>query len=160
MWPWNNLPPCLLAVLQSLTSRSPLTLEAMRWYPWMTWQKLSWALRARIYPSSTFLDLKVSEAETPITRWSGSNLAGRHLWSLRWDAEANRFYYVDLWQTGSLRDCTFLQDGLTITYFWIKEQIEKEKAKGLDTETLASSKVVGTSAPVQLGSLRKADGEE
>ena len=67
---------------------------------------------------------------------------------------------MDLWQTGSLCDCTFPQDGLTITYFWIKEQIEKEKAKGLDTETLASSKVVGTSAPVQLGSLRKADGEE
>ncbi|KAL0368341.1 UNVERIFIED_CONTAM: GDP-mannose 3,5-epimerase 2 [Sesamum calycinum] len=51
-------------------------------------------------------------------------------------------------------------DGLRITYFWIKEQIEKEKAKGLDLSAYGSSKVVGTQAPVQLGSLRAADGKE
>lgn len=54
-----------------------------------------------------------------------------------------------------------LKDGLTITYKWIKEQIEKEKASGEDLATkYGSSKVVGTQAPVELGSLRKADGKE
>lgn len=53
-----------------------------------------------------------------------------------------------------------MQDGLRITYFWIKEQIEKEKAKGMDLSVYGSSKVVGTQAPVQLGSLRAADGKE
>ena len=49
---------------------------------------------------------------------------------------------------------------MRITYFWIKEQIEKEKAKGGDMSVYGSSKVVGTQAPVQLGSLRAADGKE
>ncbi|THU62565.1 hypothetical protein C4D60_Mb01t06460 [Musa balbisiana] len=53
-----------------------------------------------------------------------------------------------------------LKDGLRITYFWIKEQIEKEKAQGQDVSVYGSSKVVGTQAPVQLGSLRAADGKE
>lgn len=53
-----------------------------------------------------------------------------------------------------------LQDGLRITYFWIKEQLEKEKAHGIDLSTYGSSKVVGTQAPVQVGSLRAADGKE
>ncbi|KAG0568485.1 hypothetical protein M758_6G020100 [Ceratodon purpureus] len=54
-----------------------------------------------------------------------------------------------------------LKDGLAITYKWIKEQIEKEKADGADLATkYGSSKVVGTQAPVQLGSLRAADGKE
>eukprot|EP00252_Welwitschia_mirabilis_P005137 TRINITY_DN1555_c0_g1_i6.p1 TRINITY_DN1555_c0_g1~~TRINITY_DN1555_c0_g1_i6.p1 ORF type:complete len:391 (+),score=79.66 TRINITY_DN1555_c0_g1_i6:415-1587(+) len=53
-----------------------------------------------------------------------------------------------------------LKDGLRITYFWIKEQIEKEKAQGLNVSVYGSSKVVGTQAPVQLGSLRAADGKE
>ncbi|CAH2044595.1 unnamed protein product [Thlaspi arvense] len=53
-----------------------------------------------------------------------------------------------------------LKEGLRITYFWIKEQIEKEKAKGSDVSLYGSSKVVGTQAPVQLGSLRAADGKE
>nr|GMC82744.1 GDP-mannose 3,5-epimerase 1 [Ipomoea batatas] len=55
---------------------------------------------------------------------------------------------------------TVLKDGLRITYFWIKEQIEKEKTQGLDISKYGSSKVVGTQAPVQLGSLRAADGKE
>ncbi|TXG72149.1 hypothetical protein EZV62_000728 [Acer yangbiense] len=53
-----------------------------------------------------------------------------------------------------------LKDGLRITYFWIKEQIEKEKSQGIDLSIYGSSKVVGTQAPVQLGSLRAADGKE
>ncbi|KAG6750641.1 hypothetical protein POTOM_045149 [Populus tomentosa] len=53
-----------------------------------------------------------------------------------------------------------LKDGLRITYFWIKEQIEKEKSQGMDLSIYGSSKVVGTQAPVQLGSLRAADGKE
>ena len=53
-----------------------------------------------------------------------------------------------------------LQDGLKVTYFWIKEQIEKEKAQGTDVSIYGSSKVVQTQAPVQLGSLRAADGKE
>ncbi|CAL9750415.1 unnamed protein product [Musa acuminata subsp. burmannicoides] len=52
-----------------------------------------------------------------------------------------------------------LKDGLRITYFWIKEQIEK-KSSGQDVSVYGSSKVVGTQAPVQLGSLRAADGKE
>ncbi|KAL8210297.1 hypothetical protein R6Q57_007029 [Mikania cordata] len=53
-----------------------------------------------------------------------------------------------------------LKDGLRITYFWIKEQIEKERGEGFDLSVYGSSKVVGTQAPVQLGSLRAADGKE
>lgn len=53
-----------------------------------------------------------------------------------------------------------IQDGLRITYFWIKEQIEKEKVQGSDVSAYGSSKVVGTQAPVELGSLRAADGKE
>ncbi|KAL3649030.1 GDP-mannose 3,5-epimerase 2 [Castilleja foliolosa] len=51
-------------------------------------------------------------------------------------------------------------DGLRITYFWIKEQLKKEKSQGIDLSNYGSSKVVGTQAPVQLGSLRAADGNE
>ncbi|RLN03740.1 hypothetical protein C2845_PM13G03260 [Panicum miliaceum] len=51
-------------------------------------------------------------------------------------------------------------DGLRFTYFWIKEQIEKEKTQGVDVAAYGSSKVVSTQAPVQLGSLRAADGKE
>jgi len=53
-----------------------------------------------------------------------------------------------------------LKDGLRITYSWIKEQLEKEKAEGMDLSVYGSSKVVQTQAPVQLGSLRAADGKE
>ncbi|KAL9250380.1 GDP-mannose 3,5-epimerase-like protein [Drosera capensis] len=53
-----------------------------------------------------------------------------------------------------------LKDGLRITYFWIKEQIEKEKVRGVDLSAYGTSKVVSTQAPVQLGSLRAADGKE
>ncbi|CAM6012684.1 unnamed protein product [Sphagnum balticum] len=58
---------------------------------------------------------------------------------------------------------TFLvrKDGLRITYMWIKEQIEKEKTQGVDLAgKYASSKVVGTQAPIQLGSFRAANGKE
>lgn len=54
-----------------------------------------------------------------------------------------------------------LKDGLRITYFWIKEQLEKEaEKKGVDTTKYAHSAIVKTTAPVQLGALRPADGEE
>ncbi|CAM6107337.1 unnamed protein product [Calypogeia fissa] len=53
-----------------------------------------------------------------------------------------------------------LKDGLRITYYWIKEQVEKEKAKGTSLDVYASSKIVGTQAPVSLGALRDADGKE
>jgi GDP-D-mannose 3',5'-epimerase len=44
---------------------------------------------------------------------------------------------------------------------WIKEHIEKENTQGVDLASkYASSKVVGTQAPVQLGSLRIVDGKE
>lgn len=52
------------------------------------------------------------------------------------------------------------QDGLRVTYFWIKEQIEKEKFQGVDLSVYGSSKVVGTQAPVLLGSLHAADDKE
>ncbi len=49
-----------------------------------------------------------------------------------------------------------------LTYRWIKSQIEKEAAeKGADAVAKYShSTIVQTSAPVELGSLRKADGDE
>ncbi|OWM80243.1 hypothetical protein CDL15_Pgr019523 [Punica granatum] len=50
-----------------------------------------------------------------------------------------------------------LSDGLRITYFWIKDQIEKEKAHGIDLSIYGSSKVLATQAPAQLGSLGDAD---
>lgn len=54
-----------------------------------------------------------------------------------------------------------MQDGLKITYDWIKTQVELESSSGADLATkYGSSKVVGTQAPVQLGSLRAADGKE
>jgi GDP-D-mannose 3',5'-epimerase len=54
-----------------------------------------------------------------------------------------------------------LADGLALTYKWIKGQIEKErKERGVDTADYAKSMICSTSAPTELGSLRKADGEE
>lgn len=53
-----------------------------------------------------------------------------------------------------------LRDGLRVTYFWIKSQLEKEAAKGVDPSKYAHSMVVTTMAPTDLGTLRKADGEE
>eukprot|EP00955_Chlamydomonas_euryale_P003913 40555-Chlamydomonas_euryale.AAC.8 len=50
-----------------------------------------------------------------------------------------------------------LADGLKITYFWIKGQLESE---GGDGAKYASSTVVKTSAPTALGGLRAADGSE
>lgn len=55
-----------------------------------------------------------------------------------------------------------LRDGLRMTYFWIKGQIEEEvKTRGADAAAAyAHSTVVKTGAPTELGSLRKADGDE
>ncbi|GIL74086.1 hypothetical protein Vretimale_4953 [Volvox reticuliferus] len=53
-----------------------------------------------------------------------------------------------------------LRDGLKLTYFWIKSQLEKETNSGVDASKYSHSTIVQTSAPVELGSLRKADGEE
>lgn len=82
------------------------------------------------------------------------------------DNEIEGSVIICIWQ-----NCVFLhvykltiidwvQDGLRITYFWIKEQIEKEKSQGVNIANYGSSKVVGTQAPVELGSLRAADGKE
>jgi GDP-D-mannose 3',5'-epimerase len=35
-----------------------------------------------------------------------------------------------------------IKDGLALTQVWLKDQIEKEKAKGVDVAAMASSKVV------------------
>jgi len=55
-----------------------------------------------------------------------------------------------------------LKDGLRMTYFWIRGQIESEiKQRGADATTAyAHSTVVKTGAPTELGTLRKADGDE
>jgi GDP-D-mannose 3', 5'-epimerase len=50
-----------------------------------------------------------------------------------------------------------LADGLKVTYFWIKSQLDAETG---DKAQYASSTVVTTSAPKALGSLREADGAE
>jgi len=50
-----------------------------------------------------------------------------------------------------------LQDGLKVTYFWIKEQMEKT---GGDTAQFATSTICATLAPQELGHLRESDGKE
>ena len=56
---------------------------------------------------------------------------------------------------------TKLADGLKVTYDWINSKIEEEKAQGIDVATAYStSKVVATSAPKELGSLRKGDTQD
>lgn len=50
-----------------------------------------------------------------------------------------------------------LADGLKVTYFWIKSQLEKDAG---DHAKYSSSTIVSTSAPMELGQLRKADGQE
>lgn len=50
-----------------------------------------------------------------------------------------------------------LKDGLRMTYFWIKSQLE---AEGGDITKYATSTIVQTSAPKDLGTLRAADGAE
>lgn len=44
-----------------------------------------------------------------------------------------------------------LDQGLRRTYFWIKEQVDKERQQGTDLSSLKSSKVVETQAPTALG---------
>ena len=46
-----------------------------------------------------------------------------------------------------------LADGLKVTYFWIKEQLEKE---GGPADKYAHSTIVGCTAPIELGQLRTA----
>eukprot|EP01026_Neomeris_dumetosa_P000605 TRINITY_DN10151_c0_g2_i2.p1 TRINITY_DN10151_c0_g2~~TRINITY_DN10151_c0_g2_i2.p1 ORF type:complete len:286 (+),score=46.76 TRINITY_DN10151_c0_g2_i2:218-1075(+) len=54
-----------------------------------------------------------------------------------------------------------LQDGLKNTYFWIKEKLTEEMgSSGGDVSQYASSMVVQTSAPKELGTLRQSDGSE
>jgi len=58
-----------------------------------------------------------------------------------------------------------LEDGLNLTYRWIKGQIGKEvRERNVSREDLtavyAQSMIVKTSAPTELGTLRKADGDE
>ena len=53
-----------------------------------------------------------------------------------------------------------LQDGLRLTYGWIKGELEKQTQAGKDVSEFSKSMVVGTQAPKELGTLRGADGEE
>lgn len=54
-----------------------------------------------------------------------------------------------------------LEDGLRVTYSWIKGQIEEETRQGgKDIREYATSTIVQTTAPKALGTLRAADGEE
>jgi len=54
-----------------------------------------------------------------------------------------------------------LKDGLKVTYFWIKGQLDKEaKERGVDVSKYSHSTIVKTTEPTQLGTLRQADGEE
>ena len=53
-----------------------------------------------------------------------------------------------------------LEDGLRLTYTWIKKQLAKEVAAGKDQSAYSHSMVVQTSAPKALGSLRAGDGAE
>merc|ERR1719487_2871080 len=60
---------------------------------------------------------------------------------------------------------TKLADGLRKTYFWIKKQIDREKAQGIDTSIYAQSKVVVQDTAVlegirKEGFVRASDGTE
>ena len=52
---------------------------------------------------------------------------------------------------------TLLSARCRLTYGWIKEQIAKETG---DVSKFSHSTIVKTSAPTELGGLRKADGAE
>jgi GDP-D-mannose 3',5'-epimerase len=53
------------------------------------------------------------------------------------------------------------QDGLRITYSWIKGELEREaREQGADISQYSRSMVVTTQAPKELGTLRAADGQE
>ena len=54
---------------------------------------------------------------------------------------------------------TKLKDGLKITYFWIKNQVEKKVAAGVDIKTLACSKVVKQDEAMEYSNKRKAESE-
>ena len=91
------------------------------------------------------------------------------LWLAQFMLTLKKLYIVRLMVTSvPFHDLTlmivldyWLQDGLKITYDWIKTQVELESSSGADLATkYGTSKVVGTQAPVQLGSLRAADGKE
>lgn len=56
--------------------------------------------------------------------------------------------------------CLCLSPLPQITYFWIKSQLAQEAEKGIDASKYASSTIVKTSAPTELGALRKGDGDE
>merc|ERR550525_1341975 len=49
---------------------------------------------------------------------------------------------------------TKLADGLRKTYFWIKEQVEKDRAKGIDVGCYSSSRVVVQDTAVLAGVLK------
>jgi len=51
-----------------------------------------------------------------------------------------------------------LNDGLKLTYDWIKTQLAEETGKSADD--YSKSTIVSTSAPTEMGALRKADGQE
>ncbi|GAX73956.1 hypothetical protein CEUSTIGMA_g1406.t1 [Chlamydomonas eustigma] len=51
-----------------------------------------------------------------------------------------------------------LEDGLKVTYPWIKSQIEREN--DVDVAKYSQSMVVNTMSPTELGALRQADGKE
>ena len=52
-----------------------------------------------------------------------------------------------------------LAHGLKITYFWIKNQVEKKVAAGVDIKTLACSKVVKQDEAMEYSNKRKAESE-
>ena len=54
---------------------------------------------------------------------------------------------------------TKLRDGLKITYFWVKEQVKKKVAEGVDIKTLACSKVVKQEEAIAYSDKRKAESE-
>ena len=54
-----------------------------------------------------------------------------------------------------------LEDGLKVTFEWIRGKIAEEVAGGADAEAaFAKSTICGTMAPTELGALRAADGQE
>merc|ERR1712124_99946 len=62
-------------------------------------------------------------------------------------------------QVLGLEPSTKLKDGLKVTYFWIKDQVTKKVAAGVDIKTLACSKVVKQDEAMAYSDKRKAESE-
>ncbi len=104
--------------------------------------------------------VSMNDMMTTIMGFDGNNKSIKHIpgpEGVRGRNSDNKLILEKLGWAPSIK----LEDGLRVTYSWIKSQVEKEaNEQGTDISQYASSMIVQTSAPKALGTLRAADGEE